>query len=163
MMCPLEREIRAGAGFLSDFRNYALICPAFATANFILWRYGRAGSRRGGSLGPIIYKICEGGEWREAERRGSFRGAGIDIADGYIHFSGVDQVIETAAKHFAGRDGLVLVAVDAEALGAALKWECSRGGALFPHIYAALPLSAVFAYGPLERDHDGKVKLPVAG
>jgi uncharacterized protein (DUF952 family) len=114
----------------------------------------------GKSLGPVVYKICEGAEWREAERRGSFRGVGIDVVDGFIHFSGADQVTETAAKHFAGRDGLVLVAVDAEALGAALKWERSRGGALFPHLYGALALDAVLWAKPLSLGADGRHAFP---
>ncbi len=81
--------------------------------------------------------------WREAARDGVFRGAPIDLADGYIHFSTAAQVAETAARHFAGATDLVLVAVDAAALGDALRWEPSRGGALFPHLYGTLPLSAV--------------------
>jgi uncharacterized protein (DUF952 family) len=91
----------------------------------------------------LIYKICDSQLWSDAERAGIFAGAGIDLADGYIHFSTRDQVAETAAKHFAGQPNLLLVAVAAEALGPALKWEPSRGGALFPHLYGPLPLTAV--------------------
>jgi uncharacterized protein (DUF952 family) len=91
----------------------------------------------------LIYKICPAALWREAERAGEFAGAGIDLKDGYIHFSAADQVTETAAKHFAGQDDLVLIAVEADTLGGMLKWEPSRGGALFPHLYGSLPLSAV--------------------
>jgi uncharacterized protein (DUF952 family) len=97
----------------------------------------------------LIYKICPAALWREAERVGEFAGAGIDLEDGYIHFSAADQVAETAAKHFAGQDDLVLIAVEADGLGGALKWEPSRGGALFPHHYGSLPLSAVRSVRPL--------------
>ena len=86
-----------------------------------------------------IYKICEAALWRAAENAGEFRGAPIDLTDGYIHFSSRQQVAETAARHFAGAADLVLVAVDADALGPALRHEPSRGGALFPHLYG-LPL-----------------------
>src|ERR1043165_4675537 len=78
-----------------------------------------------------IYKICDAAAWQAAERAGEFAGAPVDLADGYIHFSAADQVAETATKHFAGQGDLVLVAIDADALGAALKWEPSRGAALF--------------------------------
>ncbi len=81
-----------------------------------------------------IYKICDAAAWQAAERAGEFVGAPVDLADGYIHFSAADQVVETAAKHFSGERDLVLVAVDADALGPALKWEPSRGDALFPHL-----------------------------
>jgi len=91
----------------------------------------------------LIFKIVSAEEWRAAEAAGVFDGAAVDRADGFIHFSSADQVAETAAKWFAGRVDLTLVAVDAEALGEPLRWEASRGGALFPHLYAALPLSAV--------------------
>lgn len=86
----------------------------------------------------LIYKIAPQAMWRLAEAQGSFTGAPVDIADGYIHFSTAKQVRETAAKHFAGQDDLLLIAIDAAALGEALKWAPSRGGALFPHLYAAL-------------------------
>ena len=98
----------------------------------------------------IIYKICDASHWREAERAGVFRGAPVDIADGFIHFSAPDQVAETAAKHFAGREDLVLIAVDTEALGDALTWEPSRAGALFPHLYGELPMSAVRGVEPFD-------------
>lgn len=93
----------------------------------------------------IIYKIVAAKEWRAAEAEGVFLGAAIDLADGYIHFSSAAQVEETAAKHFAGQNDLLLVTIDAEKLGEALKWEVSRGGALFPHLYAPLMFDAVVA------------------
>lgn len=102
-----------------------------------------------------IYKICPRALWREAEALGRFEGAPVDHADGYIHFSTAEQVRETASKHFAGQDDLLLVAVDAERLGAALRWEVSRGGALFPHLYAPLPLDAVLSVTPLPLGPDG--------
>src|SRR5215217_1891911 len=97
----------------------------------------------------LIFKICDAQAWREAEREGVFRGAAIDLTDGYIHFSMAHQVAETAAKHFAGQDNLVLVAVEAEALGAALRREPARGGALFPHLHGTLPMSAVIWVKPM--------------
>ena len=97
------------------------------------------------------------------ERADSFTGAPIDLADGYIHLSTQAQLTETVDKHFAGQTGLWVAAVDLDALGGAIKWEESRGGQLFPHLYAPLPLSAVTAYGALERDDRGAVMLPVAG
>lgn len=111
---------------------------------------------------PIAYKILTAGEMAALET-GSFAGAPIDLADGYVHLSTCDQLTETVDRHFAGRSDLWIAAVDLDALGDAVKWEPSRGGALFPHLYAALPLSAVIAYGPLEREDDGSVRLPVAG
>jgi uncharacterized protein (DUF952 family) len=103
----------------------------------------------------IIYKIVCADEWRGAEAEGVFRGAAVDLADGYIHFSTAAQVEETAARHFTGQGGLLLVAVDAEKLGEALKWEPSRGGALFPHLYATMPLRAVTKVAPLPLRPDG--------
>ena len=107
-----------------------------------------------------IYKICERAEWQAAERAGIYRGAAVDLRDGFIHFSTAAQVAETAAKHFAGRADLVLVAVDAAALGEALQWEPSRGGALFPHLYGALPLSAVQWARALPEEVDGRRAFP---
>jgi uncharacterized protein (DUF952 family) len=107
-----------------------------------------------------IYKICDTAAWRAAERMGEFAGAPVDLADGYIHFSTAEQVAETAAKHFAGQHDLVLVAVDADALGTALKWELSRGGALFPHLYRMLPLHAVRWVKPLSLGPDDRHVFP---
>ncbi|HEY8064709.1 MAG TPA: DUF952 domain-containing protein [Methylosinus sp.] len=91
----------------------------------------------------LIYKLLPASLWREAEAAGVFAGAGIDLADGYIHFSTRAQVEETAARYFNGVADLLLVAVEAEPLGDALKWEPSRGGDLFPHLYGALPVARV--------------------
>jgi uncharacterized protein (DUF952 family) len=96
-----------------------------------------------------IYKILRAGEWSDLERQGETQGAPVDVADGFVHFSTADQVAETAARHFAGEDGLILAAFDAEALGPALKWETSRGGALFPHLYAPLRRADVVWQAPL--------------
>jgi uncharacterized protein (DUF952 family) len=104
----------------------------------------------------VVFKIVAADEWREAEAAGVFAGAAVDRADGFIHFSTAEQALETAAKWFAGRDNLILAAVDAEALGADLRWEPSRGGALFPHLYAALPMSAVVWARPLKLGPDGR-------
>jgi uncharacterized protein (DUF952 family) len=109
----------------------------------------------------LIYKILSAAEWQEAERAGVFKGAGIDLGDGFIHFSTAEQAAETAAKHFTGLAGLVLVAVDAEKLGAALKWEVSRSGQLFPHLYASLPTRDVAWVKPLPLGPDGKHVFPI--
>lgn len=111
----------------------------------------------------IAYKVLTGVQLAALEADGQFTGAPVDVADGFIHLSTAAQLGETVAKHFAEQGDLHVAAVDLPVLAGAVKWEPSRGGALFPHIYAPLPLSAVLAYGPLERDEDGKVKLPVAG
>jgi uncharacterized protein (DUF952 family) len=103
----------------------------------------------------VVYKIVATEEWIEAEAAGVFTGAPVDRADGFIHFSTADQAPETAAKWFAGRSDLTLAAVDAEALGTDLRWERSRGGALFPHLYAPLPMSAVVWSRPLPLGPDG--------
>ncbi|WP_424361702.1 DUF952 domain-containing protein [Methylocystis parvus] len=103
-----------------------------------------------------VYKIVSVPEWRRAEAEGVFRGAAIDLTDGYIHFSSAEQVEETAAKHFAGAPDLLLVSIDAAKLGDALKWEVSRGGALFPHLYAPLSMDAVTRVAPLPLRADGR-------
>lgn len=110
----------------------------------------------------LIYKIASAALWAEAERQGVLSGAPVDLQDGFIHFSTAAQAPETAARHFAGQQGLVLVAVDATALGPALKWEPSRGGALFPHLYGPLPLSAVRWTAPLPIGADGAHAFPEA-
>lgn len=91
----------------------------------------------------LIYKIFRRPEWDAFKAAGRTLGAPVDLADGFIHFSTAQQVVETAAKHFAGQSDLVLVAFSSDALGAALKWEVSRGGALFPHLYRPLELAEV--------------------
>jgi uncharacterized protein (DUF952 family) len=103
----------------------------------------------------LIYKIVTAAAWSAAVAQGRFDGASVDLADGYIHFSTAEQVEETAAKHFAGQDGLLLVAVEAEKLGEALVFEPSRGGALFPHLYGALPTALVQSALPLKSRSDG--------
>jgi uncharacterized protein (DUF952 family) len=111
-------------------------------------------------IDSIVYKIAPRDLWEAAERAGRFDGAPVDAADGYIHFSTAAQAKETAARHFAGQDDLLLVAVDEAALGEALKWEPSRGGALFPHLYGPLPLSAVLWASLLPLGPDGVHLFP---
>ena len=94
---------------------------------------------------PIAYKILTADQWGQFQSEGVFTGAPVDVADGYIHMSTADQLGETLAKHFAGQTGLVIATIDLTQLGDALKWEVSRGGALFPHYYGALPIAAVVA------------------
>ena len=105
----------------------------------------------------LIYKILTAGQWDDLTARGETPGAPVDLADGFVHFSTAAQVRETAAKHFAGQDGLRLLAVEADTLGDALKWEPSRGGALFPHLYGSLRLSDVVRSEPLPLGPDGHV------
>ena len=107
-----------------------------------------------------IYKIMTAQQWREAEVAGRFLGAPIDLTDGYIHLSDAATVRETAARHFAGQHDLLLAAVEAERLGDTLKWEVSRGGVLFPHLYAALPLDHVLWIRPLPLGEDGSHLFP---
>ena len=91
----------------------------------------------------LIYKILTTPQWAALERSGETAGAPVDLADGFVHFSSPSQVVETAAKHFAAQDGLMLLAVEADGLGGALKWEPSRGGDLLPHLYVPLRLADV--------------------
>jgi uncharacterized protein (DUF952 family) len=107
-----------------------------------------------------IYKICGASLWREAEESGQFYGAPIDVQDGYLHFSTALQVRDTAARHFAGQVDLLLIAIDAEKLSDKLRFEPSRGGDLFPHLYAPLPLSAVLWSKPLALGPDGNHVFP---
>jgi uncharacterized protein (DUF952 family) len=97
----------------------------------------------------LIFKIFRTDEWQALRAQGQTMGAPVDLADGYIHFSTATQAAETATKHFAGAEGLFLVAVEADTLGDALKWEASRGGALFPHLYRAMVLADVVWAQPL--------------
>jgi uncharacterized protein (DUF952 family) len=107
-----------------------------------------------------IYKICPAAAWREAERQGVYRGSADDARDGFMHFSASSQVAGTAAKHFAGQIGLLLIAVDADALGAALRWERSRNDELFPHLYGELDPGAVIAIYEMPVLPDGMHDIP---
>ena len=107
-----------------------------------------------------IYKICPASAWHEAERQGIYRGSRDDARDGFIHFSTAAQVNETARKHFFGQTGLFLIEVDADALGAALRWERSRNDELFPHLYGELDLGAVTAILDMRARSDGYHDIP---
>lgn len=109
---------------------------------------------------PTIYKILPASLWQDAQRAGVFHGSPVDLADGYIHFSTAEQATETAAKHFAGQRDLVLLQVDADTLDDALRWEPSRGGALFPHLYAKLDVKHVTRADPLPLGTDGRHVFP---
>lgn len=109
--------------------------------------------------GPL-YKILPAEEWNLAKSAGVFRGSGIDLADGFIHLSAKDQVVETARLHFAGKQDLLLVAISAAALGDSLRWEPSRGGTLFPHVYGVIPTSAAVQVDALIIGEDGTHQFP---
>lgn len=107
----------------------------------------------------VAYKVLTASQLAEWRSTGVFNGAPVDLADGFIHLSAADQLSETVRKHFSGQDGLWVCSIDLEALGDAVSWEQSRGGQLFPHVYAPLPLSAALAIEPLEWAGD-EVRLP---
>lgn len=111
-------------------------------------------------MSAVAYKILTAGQWTDFQAAGRFDGAPVDLADGYIHMSAAHQVTETATKHFAGQQGLILATVDLAALGDAVKWEPSRGGQLFPHLYGPLPLDAVIETRPLVLAPDGNHVSP---
>jgi uncharacterized protein (DUF952 family) len=111
-------------------------------------------------MGKLIYKIVPARLWQEAEASGVFPGAPIDLADGFIHFSTAEQASETAARYFAGQDGLLLAAFDDAIFGAALVYEPSRGGALFPHLYATLDPKDAAWVKPLPCGADGRHIFP---
>ncbi|PKP78365.1 MAG: DUF952 domain-containing protein [Alphaproteobacteria bacterium HGW-Alphaproteobacteria-3] len=108
----------------------------------------------------LVYKIVSEHEWIAAEAEGRFIGSPVDLDDGFIHFSTAEQAPETASRHFSGRRGLLLVSVETAALGEALKWEPSRGQALFPHLYDVLPLAAVVRVDPLPVGENGEHVFP---
>ena len=109
-----------------------------------------------------VYKILPRAEWEAALQTGRFTGSAVDLADGYIHFSTAAQAQETAARHFAGKVGLVVLEVEGDDLGAALRWETSRGGDLFPHLYGDLPATAVRRVLPAPLGEDGIPRLRLA-
>jgi len=108
----------------------------------------------------VIYHMCRRAEWDAAVATGRYDGSSQDAADGFIHFSTAEQIVESAAKHRAGQDGLVLLTVDAERLGSALRWEPARGGALFPHLYGCLAPDAVIRVDDLPLGRDGRHVFP---
>src|SRR5258708_28069793 len=107
-----------------------------------------------------IYHVCRRDEWQTAQAKRHYEGSSQDQADGFIHFSAADQVVASAAKHRAGQSGLLILEVDAEKLGPELRWEASRGGAIFPHLYKPLPLAAVVPVAELPLAADGRHRLP---
>jgi len=109
---------------------------------------------------PSIYHLCRRNEWEAARAGGRYWGSSQDAADGFIHFSTAAQIVASAAKHRAGQRDLVLLAVDPAALGAALKWEPARDGALFPHLYGAVPPDAVRWVAALPLGADGRHVFP---
>jgi uncharacterized protein (DUF952 family) len=102
-----------------------------------------------GSYPATAFKIVTADQWDSWQTAGIFTGAPVDLADGFIHLSAAGQVAETAARHFAGQEGLILAEINLTDLGDAVKWEPSRGGALFPHVYSMIPLSAVRSAVPM--------------
>src|ERR1700710_2948533 len=110
-------------------------------------------------MDDVAYKILSADEFAELQS-GRFDGAPVDIADGYIHLSTAAQVTGTVDKHFAGRADLIIAAIDLKTLGEKIRWEVSRGNALFPHLYGRLEAASVIAAMPLVRQPDGSVQLP---
>ena len=108
----------------------------------------------------MIYHMCPAETWQEALRAGIYRGTADDLRDGFIHFSTAEQIAESARRHRAGQSGLVLIAVESARLGDRLKWETSRGGALFPHLYGALDPAAAASVRPLPLGADGEHLFP---
>lgn len=109
---------------------------------------------------PTLYKVISSDDWRAAETQGEFTGVGIDLDDGFIHLSSQSQVVETVGRYFAGQEGLLLVAVDASKLGDTLRWEPSRNGDLFPHVYGSISMEAVIRTDKLPVNRDGSHRFP---
>lgn len=105
------------------------------------------------------FKIVSRAEWEAARASGAFTGSAVDLKDGYIHLSTADQVAETARRHFAGQDDLLLLTVPLDGFGQTVRWEPSRGGALFPHLYSALPVSAVTLERAFSVSKDGEMRF----
>lgn len=110
--------------------------------------------------GQRIFRLMSMTDWRQMVSDGLFRGAPHDVADGFIHLSSADQVEETAAKHYADVADLMVLTVDSRRVDGEVKWEPSRGGALFPHVYGTIPVEAVLAAESVERDRDGSFLFP---
>ncbi len=118
------------------------------------------GARKGITKGMVIYKIFRAPDWEALLERGHTHGTADDLADGFIHFSTAEQLAETCRRHFAGEEGLILAAIDSEDFGNAMKWEPSRGGELFPHLYRKLRLCDVMWHKPLPLGPDGRHRFP---
>ena len=110
--------------------------------------------------GPLVYKICRQAEWQEALRRGCYTGSTVDLRDGFIHLSAADQIAGTAERHFRNQSGLVLVALATARIGPGLRWEVSRGGALFPHHYGPIDVAAAVWVKPMPPGRVGVPQLP---
>lgn len=110
-------------------------------------------------MSDVVFKLVDRVEWEAARIAGAYAGSVVDLADGYIHMSSATQLAETARRHYAGRAGLLLVTVDLTVLGEALKWEASRGGDLFPHLFAPLPIAAAREERALSVDADGVMRF----
>lgn len=111
-------------------------------------------------LPRLVYRLCHRDDWRAAERAGAFTGGADDVRDGFIHLSSADQVEDSARRHYAGVRPLMLLAVDGARVSGDLRWEPSRGGALFPHLYGTIPLEAVLSALPLSEDGEGNPIFP---
>ena len=111
----------------------------------------------------VVYKVLTPPEWEEARIKGVFSGSAVDLRDGFIHFSTAAQTVETVSKHFSDAGELVLAAVNVDALGAALRWEPSRGGALFPHLYGSLRVSDILWTRPLDTQRPDDLRNLLAG
>ena len=111
-------------------------------------------------LNRLVYKICTQDAWVAAVSEGAFTGSAVDLQDGFIHLSTGEQLAETARRHFSGQSDLVLVAFDAATLGGTLRWEPSRGGALFPHVYGVLPAAKAVWVRPMPLDAAGVPIVP---
>lgn len=109
---------------------------------------------------PVIYHLCHEDDWAVAQANGVYVGSAKALADGFLHLSTATQAAASAAKHMAGHDDLYVLAVRVADLGTALRWEVSRGGALFPHVYGAIPLDAVIATVPVPLKADGTYAFP---
>jgi uncharacterized protein (DUF952 family) len=161
-LSPSPAAAKSTSALVADRASCHLVCPARRKIErgprSIVARPERISQLE--LIMTLIFKICGDAEWRKAQAEGVYRGSAVDERDGFIHFSTAEQLAETAAKHFAERDDLLLIAVDAEALGEALRFEPSRGGALFPHLYGTLPLAAVRFVEAMPLGADGRHRLP---
>jgi len=108
----------------------------------------------------LVYRLCHRDDWRAAEQAGVFAGGADDVRDGFIHLSSAAQVEESARRHYAGVRPLMLLAVDGARVSGDLRWEPSRGGALFPHLYGTIPLEALVSALPLSEDREGNPMFP---